>query len=86
MSAKCRIYLYGPTNQTPTILVGRIFFFLNKLLKLVSLWWEMSRVHFPTGQHCWDRTEAAGRWRGRSLLLPRILQETVYLRERKSRV
>lgn len=33
MSAKCRIYLYGPTNQTLTILVGRVFFFLKQIVK-----------------------------------------------------
>lgn len=77
MLAMYGIYLYSPTNQTPTILDGLVCFVI---LNVKTCHPVMGNVHFPTGQHCWDHTEAAGRWRGRSLLLPQILQGTVYLR------
>lgn len=41
----------------------------------------MGKVQFSTAQHCWDRTEAAGQWRGRSLPPQQTPQGTVYLRE-----
>ncbi len=73
--------LYSSNDQMSTITDVSVGIDFEKSVKLIKL--QLLKVQFSTAQHCWDHTEAAGRWRDRSLLPQQTPQGKVYLRERE---